>query len=147
MFNFERVIDFATSEFDRVGDPTLLPPVVRAVALVVAAQNLIDNGGLQYFFESDFIGKPPYSMFVEAYRAIGANDEAQALEDAVQLFPFENPHLVQHLRNDFLEQYQSGGAHRADSPFEPFTHMLCGNHNVWQLLDEYIELKLDSFPK
>ena len=112
------------AEVERVGDPDNLPSPVRTVVLVHAAQGLIDNGGLQYFFESDFPGQPPYSVFVEAYRAIGANGEADALADAVNLFPFADPHRSRERRENFLETFLDGGAHRPDSPFEPFTDRL-----------------------
>ena len=127
---FDRALTYACAEVDRVGDPDKLPPPVRTVVLVHAAQGLIDNGGLQYFFESDFPGKPPYSIFVDVYRTIGAKREAQALADAVELFPFENPHRFRARRDEFLEKFQDGGAHRPDSPFEPYTDRLCGNKDV-----------------
>ena len=143
---FDRALKYALTEVERVGDPDKLPPPVRTVVLVHAAQGLIDNGGLQYFFESDFPGKPPYSVFVEGYRTIGANGEADALADAVKLFPFEHPHRFQKRRDKFLEQFLDGGAHRPDSPFEPFTDVLCGNKNVWRLLEAYVERHAESFP-
>jgi hypothetical protein len=143
---FDRALNYALAEVERVGDPDKLPPPVRTVVLVHAAQGIIDNGGLQYFFESDFPGQPPYSVFVEAYRAIGANDEAQALADAVKLFPFANPHRFQTRRDKFLETFLDGGTHRPDSPFEAFTDKLCGNENVWRLLDAHIDRHAELFP-
>jgi hypothetical protein len=101
---------------------------------------------LQYFFESDFPGKPPYSIFVDAYRTIGANSEAQALADAVKLFPFDNPHRYQERRDKFLARFLDEGSHRPDSPFEPLTDKLCGNKNVWRLLEAYVERHAGSFP-
>lgn len=143
---FDRALNYALAEVDRVGDPDKLPPPVRTAVLVHAAQGLIDNGGLQYFFESDFPGKPPYSIFVDAYRTVGASNEAKALADAVELFPFENPHRFQAQRDKFLEQFLNGGAHRPNSPFEPFTDVLCGNKNVWRMLETYVERHVESFP-
>ena len=144
--SFDRALNYALAEVERVGDPDRLPSPVRTVVLVHAAQGLIDNGGLQYFFESDFPGQPPYSVFVEAYRAIGANGEADALADAVNLFPFADPHRFQERRENFLETFLDGGAHRPNSPFEPFTDRLCGNQNVWRRLKAYVERHPESFP-
>ena len=144
--NFDRALNYALAEVERVGDPDKLPSPVRTVVLVHAAQGLIDNGGLQYFFESDFPGQPPYLVFVEAYRAIGANGEADALADAVNLFPFADPHRSRERRENFLETFLDGGAHRPDSPFEPFTDRLCGNQNVWRRLKAYVERHPESFP-
>ena len=143
--NFDRALEHALAEVARVGDPDKLPPPVRVVVLVHAVQGIVDNGGLQYFFESDFPGTPPYSVFVDAYRTIGADSEAQALADAVKLFPFENPHRFQARRDKFLEQFLDGGSHRPDSPFRPFTAKLCGNKNVWRLLEAYVERHAESF--
>ena len=144
---FDRALKYALAEVERVGDPDKLPPPVRTVVLVHAAQGIIENGGLQYFFESDFPGQPPYSVFVDAYRAIGALEEAKALADAVSLFPFANPHRFQARRDKFLEQFLDGGAHRPDSPFEPFTDQLCGSNDVWPLLEAYVERHADLFRK
>ena len=143
---FERALKYACAEVDRVGDPDKLPPPVRTVVLVHAAQGIIDNGGLQYFFESDFPGSPPYSVFIDAYHTIGAYSEAQALADAVDLFPFANPHQLQARRDEFLKRFRDGVGHRPDSPFEPYTDRLCGNMNVWRLLEAYVERHAEWFP-
>jgi hypothetical protein len=143
----DRALKYALAEVERVGDPDKLPPAVRTVVLVPAAQGIIDNGGLQYFFESDFPGQPPYSVFVEAYRAIGADAEARALADAVQLFPFANPHKFQRRRDTFLTRFLNGDAHRPDSPFNPYTDKLCGNQEVWRLLEQYVRVHAELFPR
>ena len=142
---FDRALEYALAGVERVRTIDQLPLPVRTVVLVHAAQGMIDNGGLQYFFESDFPGQPPYSMFVAAYRAIGANDEGQVLADAVKLFPFRNPHRFQARREQFLETPLENEAHRTDSPFEAFTDRLCGNENVWRLLAAYVERHAESF--
>jgi hypothetical protein len=141
----DRAIKYALAEVARVGDPDKLPAAVRTVVLVHAVQGIIDNGGLQYFFESDFPGQPPYSIFVDAYRVIGAKEEANALADAVNLFPFANPHRFQTRRDKFLAKFVAEGEHRPDSPFEPYTNKLCGNEKVWRLLDRYVRSHSESF--
>ena len=42
--------------------------------VVYAAQGIIDNGGFQYLFESDFPGCPPCSLTVPAFRRNGARE-------------------------------------------------------------------------
>src|SRR5580658_6853523 len=88
----DRAFHYAIAEMTRLGGMQNLPIPLRTLILVHNAQGIIDNGGLQYFFESDFVEKPPYSLFVNAYRLIGATEAADALASAVQLFPFSNPH-------------------------------------------------------
>ncbi|WP_456953371.1 DMP19 family protein [Lysobacter sp. HA35] len=60
----------------------------RTVVIVYSAQGIIDNGGLPYFFYSDFPGSPRYSVFSAAYLRIGAADAAEAIALAAKLFPF-----------------------------------------------------------
>jgi len=143
---FEKALNYAMAELERVGDLAKLPVPVRIVIRIHAAQGIIDNGGLQYFFESDFPDQPNYSIFVNAYRAIGAKKEAAALAKAVKLFRFRSPHKQRERRNEFLDKFQEGGGHRADSPFEPYTNQLCGNKRVWQLLASYIAKHAAVFP-
>ncbi len=143
----DRALKHALAEVERVGDTDKLSSPVRTVVLVHAAQGIIDNGGLQYFFESDFPGQPPYSVFVNAYRTIGADAEAQDLAHAVKLFPFADPHKFEGRRNKFLERFRDGGAHGPDSPFEPYTDKLCGNRKIWRLLEQYVRRHAESFPR
>lgn len=141
----DRAIDYAIAEVRRVGDPGLLPLPVRIVALVHAAQGVIDNGGLQYFFESNWKNQPPYSVFIDAYCAIGAAAEADVLAAAVALFPFPDPQKHQEQRNEFMDQFQDEDGHRLDSPFEPYTKQLCGNKEVWRRLESYVSAHIDTF--
>src|SRR5688500_18729456 len=96
----DRAMEYTCAELERVGDLEKLPRAVRTVAVVQVAQGIIDNGGLQYFFESDFPNQPPYDIFVDAYREIGAIVEADALAAAVRLFPFAEPHKNQTARDE-----------------------------------------------
>lgn len=144
----EQAIECAMAAQERVASPAELPEVLRTVVIVVAAQGVIDNGGLQYFFEMDFPNTPPYALFIEAYRKLGALAEASAFEQAVALFPFPEPHLALQRRNDFLDQLKddAGDAQGPGSPLEPFTDVLCGNDQVWICLERYIEAHADHFP-
>jgi hypothetical protein len=139
----DRAIEFACEELERVGDPEKLPRAVRTVAVVQAAQGIIDNGGLQYFFESDFPNQPPYAIFVDAYREIGAIVEADALAAAVSLFPFAEPHKNRTAREEFL--VNSG--EDLSSPMWNFDGKLCGSEEVWRLLARYVGRNSQSFSK
>jgi len=136
---FDRAISFAYSEARRVSNIAALPERVRTVIMVDAAQGVIDNGGLQYFFEMDFPDKPPYSDFINAYRRIGAVDAAAAMERAVALFPLKEPHLHVSKRNKFMDSFKNKEGDEINSPFTPLTDLLCGNKNVWRQLEAFIE--------
>jgi len=137
-------IKFALSKAEGLKYISELRDPVRTVVLVHAAQGVINNGGLQYLFEADFPGKPPYSLFVEAYRRIGADDAASKLEEAVALFPFPNPHRAVRKRNAFMDRFKNEEGDAVNSPFEPLTNALCGNKTVWRRLEKYIQKNLTA---
>ncbi len=93
------------------GDISRLTLPVQTVAMIDTAQGIIDNGGLEYFYESDFPGTPPYSFFVEAYRRIGAEAAASCLEASVRMFPFPEPHLHEAKRLQWLESVRNDEKH------------------------------------
>ena len=136
--SYDRAIAHAMTSAAKAKDVAKLAVPVRTVAMLHAAQGVIDNGGLRYFFESDFPGKPDYALFIEAYRAIGADDAADALEKAVELFPFDSPHKNVGKRNEFLDSFLDEDDELVNSPFEPLTKKLCGNKGVWEKLKKYI---------
>jgi hypothetical protein len=114
--------------------------------MVHAAQGVIDNGGLQDFFGSDFPGRPSYERFVEAYRAIGADEAASDLEQALALFPFPDSHLHVGRRQAWLDALRSCGGDAASSnAFDALSDRLCGNEDVWRKLESYIERHPASF--
>lgn len=99
-------IDFAFEQLERSGDDvSRLALPVRTIVVIVSAQGVIDNGGLHYFFESDFPGCPAYETFVDAYLEIGAVEAARALAEAVALFPFGEPHKAIAARNEFMDSF------------------------------------------
>ena len=120
-------------------DVAALPDVVRTVALVQTAQGIIDNGGLQYFFEAEYPGKPPYPLFIDAYRNIGAAAAASTLAEAVSLFPFAEPHQYAAKRNKFMDSFRDEDGEPVNSPFERLSKLLCGNKSVLRLLEAYVE--------
>jgi len=68
-----------------------IPEVEKNVVAVITAQTIIDNRGFKYFFESDFSSTPDYQLFVDAYRAIGAEESAQGITQALAFFPDNVP--------------------------------------------------------
>jgi hypothetical protein len=141
----QKAIEVAIARAEESPDIASLPNEIRIVAMIHAAQGIIDNGGLRYFFEMDFPDRPPYSRFVDAYREIGANEEASLLEQAIALFPFEDPHLHVRKRNEFLDSFKNAEGEEVASPFTPLCDRLCGNVNPWQRLASFVERHPSGF--
>jgi hypothetical protein len=130
----EEVSEHAFSRLEEFGgDIERLPLHARALVIVYSAQGIIDNGGLEYFFESNFPSEPPYSFFTDAYHQIGAFDAAHCIDSAVAIFPFTDPHLHQQPRRDFL-----AGLNSSDT-FTQISDQICGNSSVWTCLSQYAE--------
>ncbi len=138
----ERACAYAIAKVREAGgDPSRLPEPVETVAVVQAAQGIIDNGGLEYFYESDFPGNPPYSFFVEAFRRIGAEPVASCIEDSLRMFPFPEPHLQEAKRQQWLDTVIHDEAH----PFMQLSRRACGDESVFQKLAEYVERNRDAY--
>jgi hypothetical protein len=115
------------------GDPLMLPLVAQPIALLYTFQAMVDNGGFRYPLENDFPFSPPYSVFVEAYRRMGANGAADNLEKAISRFPFDNPHLRQEERNEFL------GSLSEDDELFLLGDQVCGDDRIWESMEKYVE--------
>ncbi len=113
----------------------------QTVLLIYSAQGIIDNGGFHYFFESDFPNNPPYTVFIDAYRRIGAQDAADALAAAVARFPFPQPHLDCEARNQFMIDNST----EEEDVIEDLD-CVCGDDEIFTLLLDYILLHLTAFP-
>lgn len=99
-----------------------------------AAQGVIDNGGFKYFFGEDWPNQPPYSVFVDAYAAIGCPEQAKDLARVAASFPFRNPHLFRDLRKMYMtENYDEDNLH-----VKGWGEALCGDEEVWQKLEQFI---------
>ncbi len=121
------------------GDLLKLPVPMQTLVLVYSAQGVIDNGGFEYFFESDWPGSPNYSLFSNAYRTIGADRIAEAIDQAVEFFPFNQPHLNSGLRIEFLESIP------ADHALVQLGDSACGDESVWVHLSEYVRQNAQVF--
>lgn len=104
------VSDAAFAKLESVGgNPQQLSDPAQTIVVVYAAQGVMDNGGLHYFFENDWPNHPPYSFFADAYRRIGATPEADAILAAAALFDRPDPHLDDEYRvaamdDDFIRK-------------------------------------------
>ena len=110
------------------------------------AQGVTDNGGFQYFFENDWPEKPPYSLFVEAFRRIGAQEAADCLEQAVAMFPSTSPHLDYQMRRNHMDFLQANEAEKY-SAFEKLgSRLIDFGGDTFTRLATYILDRVDSFP-
>lgn len=115
------------------GNPLHVDEPFRTIVLADTALGLIDNGGVEHLFESDFPGCPEYGAFASAFRNLGLAYLADGLSELVQQFPFESPHNDQARRRAFLS-----------SPSPAFISMASRlNERVWQ--DSSIDDRLRSF--
>jgi hypothetical protein len=130
----------AYKELERLGgDPSKLEVPLQTVAILYYSQAIIDNGGFRYLFENDLPFCPPYSMLSNAYRRIGANQDADRLERAVAMFPFENPHLYQEKRLAFMDSLEEN-----DEFFE-LGDEVCGDKKVWTALEDYAQKNAETY--
>ncbi len=135
-----KISDYCFDMLSKVNDdPQQLDFPFQTVVVIYSAQGIIDNGGFQYFFESDFPSKPPYSMFSQAYKQIGATKAAENIDRAVEMFGFKNPHLNINKRQKFLDNNSE------DSKFIKLGNGICGDEMIWDLLADFIIKNSKSF--
>jgi hypothetical protein len=96
-------IDTCFEALDKVQQVERLDHPCRMVVIVYSAWGLIENGGFQYFFESNFPGDPPYDVFTQAFRSVGLTDIALRFSKLVSSFPFEEPHKFRRKRQEFID--------------------------------------------
>lgn len=138
----DRVIAYSIACVERAsGDVFQLPLPIQTVAVVQTAQGIIDNGGLEYFYESDFVGNPPYSFFAETFRRIGAEAAASRIEVSSHMFPFTDPHLHEAKRQLWLDGIKENEAHE----FVVLSRRACGDTSVFSKLAEFIEENRSAF--
>ena len=138
----DRASDFSFEQLKLLdGDITRLSMPIQTVAVIYSAQAVIDNGGLEYFYESDFDGTPEYSFFVEVYRRIGAEDAASCIEESAAMFPFEQPNLYEFKRQQWLDSVKENENH----PFVKLSRKICGDSSVFIKLEAYVVAHRDCF--
>lgn len=138
----ERASAYATAQVRRAdGDVSQLPEPVQTVVVVDTVQGIIDNGGLEYFYESDFPRNPPYSFFVETFRRIGAESVASCIEESSRMFPFPQAHLHEAKRQQWLDSVKHDEAH----PFVGLSRRACGDKSVFRKLAEYVDRNREAY--
>jgi Domain of unknown function (DUF4375) len=145
----EKLVDTVSRElYERIGDASIfsLPWVAQVITVFLGADKYISNGGFIYFFEGDYPGNPPYSVFVDAYRTIGADESAECIEAAVSLFPFAEPHLHGDARRDYLRDHcMADGREISSSPLVKLGDRVMDNiDSDYSLLAQYIREHLDE---
>jgi hypothetical protein len=138
MTTIDDELDTAIAQAERMlksagGDYAKLAPTVATFLRVHGAQGIIDNGSYVYFFESDWEGKPPYDVFVDAYAAIGCARQAAELRRIVETFPFPEPHLRERERQDYMQAHLD----EATQEVRGWGDLLCGDASVWNQLVSY----------
>lgn len=135
----------ARRQFKAARSMDALPHPVQIVLIVDASHGVLMNGGLRYFYESDWPGNPPYDVFVAAYEAIGAPETAHAIRDTAKLFPFPDPHLDQERRDAFLETRFDSSTPLADDFGAPDEIVFQDAKTVRLALRTYIERHQEHF--
>lgn len=140
----DRAINIVFERLNQVdGDVSKLEEPFRTVAIIHSAQGVIDNGGLVYFFESDWPNQPPYSLFIDAYRQIGKEDSAAAIEYAAKSFGVPDPEKHVELRNKFMQQHFWSDSEHYEPTVE-WDDDICGDEEVWCKLAQWIRTQGDS---
>jgi hypothetical protein len=134
--------DYAVSRLHAAGgEVDVLPLPLQTLLMVESAQAIIDGGGLEFFYDADFPNNPPYSAFVDAYRRIGADAAAACIEASAALFPFDEPHLFEPLRQLWLEKFRLDD----HAEFAALSERICGDASVWVKLGEYVTIHRTAF--
>jgi len=101
--DLERLADEAfTAVQDAGGDPLGVDEPLRTVAVVYAAQAVLDGGGLAHFLDNDWTGTPSYEVFAEAFERIGATGTAGAIRAVVERIGLPCPEVDRELRAERL---------------------------------------------
>ncbi len=116
------------NDLSRVEEP------YRTVAMIIAAQGVIDNGGLVYFFENDWPHTPPYSVYADAYERIGRLAAARAIRDAAASFGIETPEKNVEARRQFIEDHYNESEFGVDC----WEDCICGDETVLSALAEWV---------
>jgi hypothetical protein len=146
-----QVIELASNDVYRDQDepgwrPDELAEPLFTVWAVEQAQGIIDNGSFQYFFENDWPENPSYSLFVDAFRRIGAQEAAACIQDAVQMFPSINPHLDYQMRRDYMNSLRDKEDDSESVMDKLGDRVVDLGGDTFIRLARYILAHIDSFP-
>ena len=128
--------DLAFAELDDAdGDITKLDDPLHTAAIIFAAQGVIDNGGLRYFFESNWPYHPPYSVFADAYERIGRLAAASAIREAAATFGVDDPEHHCDLRCDYIDEHYDSDTYEVIG----WNDCICGDEEVWTDLTAWLK--------
>jgi hypothetical protein len=134
-----KAADFAFALLEGVGNnPSKLHLPAQTVVVIYSAQPVIENGGLEYFYERDWPHNPPYSLFASAYGRIGAIEAAECIEKTSLMFPFKAAHRHRPRRERFIER-------EAPPEFRTLSARICGDRSVRDKLARYVENHRSAF--
>jgi len=138
-------VDVHRDESEHGWNPSDLPEPIATTWAVLAAQGIIDNGGLQYFFENNWPESVSYAFFSNAYRTIGASEAADCIDKAASLFPSSHPESDLEMRRNFMEKMEEKG--RQNSPFYPLSiRLLDLGGGTMIALSDFIRAHENRFP-
>ena len=120
-----------------------LSPARQVFMRIYVGLPIIDNGSFPYFFGSDFPDTPDYSVYSDAYRAIGADDVAGDFDAAIALFPFPTPHLDLAARKRYIQEHCTDYKGKM---CELGDRIIAQSDRVFSLLAEYVRKHPDDFP-
>ena len=131
----EAMADIAFEQMSKVDDDvTKLAEPLHTVAIIFAAQGIIDNGGLRYFFESNWPWHTSYSIFADAYERIGRTAAAKSLRDAAATFGIPDPEHDCDARRDYIEEHYDDDTHEVTG----WNDCICGDEQVWSDLASWL---------
>ena len=145
------IIDWASKDVFRdqelpAWSPYELPEPLLTVWAVEQGQGIIDNGGFGYFYENDWPEKPPYSLFWDAFRRIGAVEAAECIKTTAELFPIACPELDYQMRRDYLNLSSDRAKDEPDEFDQLGSRFIDLGGLKFQLLAQYIKDHADHFP-
>jgi hypothetical protein len=88
-----------------------LPVAQQFFICVYTSHAIMVNGGLEYFYESDFEDQRPYAYFVKAFRAVGLDRAARCIEASERMLGVDEAHLHEAKRQAALEVIKADEAH------------------------------------
>lgn len=121
-----------------------IPEAHRHVVAAVTAQAIIDNGGFRYFFSSHFKGRHDYQMIVEAYSQIGAKESAEAINQALNMFPNGEPPESLDEREKYLEEIFDKDSEHAKT-LDEIESKVFGKMENYSLAANYVREHADKF--
>jgi hypothetical protein len=125
-------------------DISQIPDEHRHVVAAVTAQAIIDNGGFRYFFTSHFKGRPDYQMIVEAYSKIGAKESADAINQALMMFPDGAPPEELDERERYIDSIFGKDSQHAKQLGE-IESKVSGKMENYSLAANYVRENADKF--